>query len=422
MLARPSTLYTVRWDANHGVSLNTKFILMTRKTIDRYGREYFIGKGPDFFFHGQPQSVIRCRKGPAKRTDAEPPPSPLVLSENTTKLCLIHVGKSAGSRVRCELNRIRRGLPCLREGPPPPSALFRTVKGVVHMAHASCRATNAYVVVLRNPLDRIRSWYFYEHPKGVYYELAAKQYRIVTPTQRAFYQWDDNNNNNTGCFRTLDEFARNVILPMTTAPQNETNSFHNDTASIPSSSFCQQLAWDVATGKKACRDHNHYNYAFYRNKIKQLFPPNNNKNNNNNNNNNNNTNKTITKLAIRTEHVAEDWDEIERAFVRGRQRKKAAAAIVAVVVNGTARFHNTTSRNARRTNDTDHDAVFGPTTLSDLGRRNLCAALCEEMQIYKQFLWEAQNLSPQQVHESLRELVASCPEETIEIRQCPTSR
>jgi hypothetical protein len=51
-------------------------------------------------------------------------------------------------------------------------------------------------------------------------------------------------------------------------------------------------------------------------------------------------------------------------------------------------------------------------TISDRARRNLCVALRQEIQVYKDLLERAENLSEKQVAESLRELQESCPDGT----------
>ena len=51
--------------------------------------------------------------------------------------------------------------------------------------------------------------------------------------------------------------------------------------------------------------------------------------------------------------------------------------------------------------------------------KNLCLALCNEIQAYKRFLLLAENLSSEEVAESIDMVVRECAEETAEIRECP---
>lgn len=287
-----------------------------------------------------------------------------LLLPKTTRICLIHIGKTAGVRIRREIGRLGKDKP-----DTPPSALKEHTVGFVHVMLPWCTegSFDAYLYTLRNPLDRLVSWYFYEHPiNGGGYISEAK---------RAFHRWGDNTN---GCFRTLDEFARNAFVP-------------NDNATGKVAD-CQRLAFSVANGRIPCNAHNAMGYAFYFKRMKEFSSRRRRQNNN----------MTELMLAIRTEHLAEDWDKLEDALVAPNPRS----------VNGTIRFR-TRSKNSRQNNN-----QTGPQELSEEGRLNLCAALCNEIQVYKQLLLDAVNLDELQVRQSLQEIVSSCPEETPEIRQC----
>lgn len=224
---------------------------------------------------------------------------------------------------------------------------------------------NTYLYTLRNPFDRLVSWYFYEHPR-------ANVHSRNNPCSNKLHYWE---NNTQGCFKTIDEWARNC-----TPVVNETNL-------SPRQAQCQQVAYDTARGGRACRAHNSYNYDYYLEEMKKYSKH----------------NQSELMLAIRTEHLAEDWDFLEHAFNGSH------------FVDGKARFHLRKSVNARETSvDMGNDTGF----LSEEGIRNICAALCEEIQVYKQLLNNARNLNELQIRESLGEVVASCPEETLEIRNC----
>lgn len=56
--------------------------------------------------------------------------------------------------------------------------------------------------------------------------------------------------------------------------------------------------------------------------------------------------------------------------------------------------------------------------LSRASLRNLCDALCEEIQIYKLLLKRAENLNGEEVAQSLEDLHSKCPAETAG-RSCP---
>jgi len=110
----------------------------------------------------------------------------------------------------------------------------------------------------------------------------------------------------------------------------------------------------------------------------------------------------VSCFALRTEHLAHDWDALDEALGGGH----------GLYVNGTVRF----STKAGTVRSAKHD-----TSLSEKSRKNLCYALCEDIQAYKQLLHDAINLNELQVGQSLDELISSCPEETREVRDCSTT-
>jgi hypothetical protein len=299
--------------------------------------------------------------GGTSHVDGSVAARPSLQIPTSTSFCLVHVGKTAGSKVACELGQVYGELHC--RGPRShPSALKHAFAGRTHMwgGRRECEEKNftSFLYILRNPLDRLVSWYFYEHPR------ASKSPK--SSCSNKFHHWENNTN---GCFDSLDEFAVNAVLPTNGATSNK--------------SECQRLAFSVARGEKGCNQHNAMGYAFYENRMKEISQ----------------ANITYQMLAIRTEHLADDWDQLDQAF--GGHGN----------VNGSARFQ--TRSGTTRSKHVD-------STLSDEGRTNLCFGLCEEIQVYKKLLIMAQNLDESQLRESIAEVVAVCPRETFEIRECPS--
>jgi hypothetical protein len=304
--------------------------------------------------------------------------------DEETRFCLIHVGKTAGSKLSCELGMHDLDyFHCAQNHTYAPSALRRAFAGHVHIHrvhHYKCEedaGVNAFLVTLRNPLDRLISWYYFEHPRD--FNGPKRMWRNNICTKKRFHQWPGNP---VGCFRNLDDFAQHSIPPH----QNTTNSSLTKAAQ-----GCQELAWDVARGEVQCFMHNAMGYGYYVDQMKALHKP----------------NRTYTMLAIRTEHLTDDWDTLEEAF--GGDDSKTDNA----TVTGATRFA-TTAGTVRKRNSNGN----GEEHLSLQGRLNLCSALCEEIQVYKRLLKTAVNLSPYQVEESLIELITSCPKETREVRDC----
>jgi hypothetical protein len=100
-------------------------------------------------------------------------------------------------------------------------------------------------------------------------------------------------------------------------------------------------------------------------------------------------------LVMRAEHLQDDWNSLEQLF-GGHSN------------NNTRAFDSKLNKSRK----------LGRDKLSQEGTRNLCRALCREIQVYKEFLFRAGNLNATQRQESIAELLNVCPEETMEIRSC----
>lgn len=146
---------------------------------------------------------------------------------------------------------------------------------------------------------------------------------------------------------------------------------------------CSQWAWATVQGTLPADYHNTFNYDWYAHRM--LFDSRSN---------------TSDILALRMEHLEQDWTTIDRmlggdgAFPAPLSKKQNSAELKQYRVSN----HNTTS----------------------IGIQNLCRALCEEIQVYKQLLTRAINLGAPELEISLQELRNQCPEEVDLLpRQCP---
>ena len=312
------------------------------------------------------------------------------------RYCLIHVGKTAGSAVSCEVCGLqdRRELKCSKTvQKTKPSALQTAFAGRYHMAGQRKRCEKAfarkefreYIVTLRSPIDRITSWYYYEHPATI-----NAKYRSHCHLKQ-LHQWA---NSTDGCFASLDEFARSA-MPLSLRNQSGYRAGERLVKDAKGNHVaCSDLAYKVASGKTPCPAHNFFNYQYYERSIQKMSKE-------------LNIARKIRLFAIRTEHLASDWDGLESLYtmgavapsVNGRQQK----------VMGSGRFR------ARSGTVTSGKSSIG---LSDEGQKGLCAALCLDIQAYKRLLYRAQNLETSEVMRSLDELRLTCPEETFAIQEC----
>jgi hypothetical protein len=80
--------------------------------------------------------------------------------ETEKRVCFVHVGKAAGSSLGCSLGF---QLHCNREMKYPLGLLPASTKSVIHNDVSDCGPDmDIYMYSLRDPLERIKSWYVYD--------------------------------------------------------------------------------------------------------------------------------------------------------------------------------------------------------------------------------------------------------------------
>lgn len=309
--------------------------------------------------------------------------------------CFVHVGKAAGSTLSCALGynyapkceEFRKLRSTVSNGLMTHSnnqQLVRHHGGHLHMWTRKCQPEDAlFLVTLRNPVERLISWYQFEHLRNE----EMRQYIHDNPTGPGvlkggacayrLYRWQGE-----GCFDTFNEFAENCTRQSETWSRKAIQQANLTTVkSLLGKSSCQQLAWMTARGVADCAFHNGYNYAYYAEIIDELrrqrHP------------------QTSKLFAIRAEFMADDWDQLERWFGGDSQ-------VGRILFNTTL---NASGRGNHR-------------RMSELGYANLCRALCPEIQVYKRLLKEAENLSAAQVQQSILQVKRLCPLETEAVRDC----
>lgn len=134
---------------------------------------------------------------------------------------------------------------------------------------------------------------------------------------------------------------------------------------------CSERAWAAILGVRPFSYHEWFNYEYYWTGLQ-------------NHRQRHNNNGASIKI-LRSEHLSDDWSKIS-----------------------TEALFRHVNRGVTPTNHT---------VLSDKAIHNLCRALCPEIQIYKKFL-VAGNLLQSESEESIQELSAMCPLETIQQRHC----
>jgi hypothetical protein len=130
--------------------------------------------------------------------------------------------------------------------------------------------------------------------------------------------------------------------------------------------LCSRRAWRAMTGLVGYSRHNKFNYGYYYNRVP----------------------RNARIAVIRTEHLEADWSSLEVKLFNGKPLNKSAGYF----------------KRKNQSQKLDEDLL-----LTVESRLNLCKALCEEIQLYKKLLSQAENLTPEDVQESLTELKSSCP-------------
>jgi hypothetical protein len=153
------------------------------------------------------------------------------------------------------------------------------------------------------------------------------------------------------CYTSFEDLASKGLSPL--------NSLEIQASKVIEMN-CQERAWAAVTGARAFSYHEWYNYEHYWLGLQA-----------------HRTNSAVTTLKVlRAEFFQKDWSKIssEESF---RQVNRG------------------------NNNQTKH--------LTPLAIQNLCRALCSEIQFYKKILIEADNLTPEEVQESIQLVAAYCP-------------
>uniref|UniRef100_A0A7S0FPL5 Uncharacterized protein n=1 Tax=Minutocellus polymorphus TaxID=265543 RepID=A0A7S0FPL5_9STRA len=149
---------------------------------------------------------------------------------------------------------------------------------------------------------------------------------------------------------------------------------------------CTDWAWAAITGEVPASYHNAFNYDwYYAPMLEEKY-------------------RNSEVFVLRVEHLDQDWGVVDKMV--GGDGKTLAGDVMPASVGANVNVAK------------DKDLPVRNSTLSAFGWKNLCKAMCHEMQTYKAMLQRAVNLNDEDVRESVEELREICPEETVEIREC----
>ena len=288
-------------------------------------------------------------------------------SNSKKKICLVHLGKTAGSTITCMMNHSvqhsgKGNSRCDDIATTPTTnrsvtAIAKYVTQRIHLEPAPAvnnTKFDSFLITLRNPIDRIISWYYYLHPNYLPPKLPRHK---AGCDNFAFFQ----------CWPTLQEFT-NIGLDKS----RENKDDDDDDKTIQ----CKTMAKEIATGARHCW-HNYWNFNRTYSPLLQAAAT-------------DDVRQRPEIFAIRTEHTWEDWQIIDK------------------MLGGTGKLDETPITKNQFTSE------YRNKTLDGIGRNNLCHALCEEIQIYKRLLILSRNLCPVDKQQSIQE----CQNEVPYVRHC----
>ena len=253
-------------------------------------------------------------------------------------ICFVHVGKTAGSSIGCGLGF---RLHCKDENQFLPGRLPKAATHVFHKDVYDCpEDSDFFLFVLRDPLERSRSAIAYGRPD---IDCDSSKDRLWVQKKKIYLDCG---------FSYASELAMGL------------------SKNGGASEVCKHRARDMLRGMTQYEGHLFYNYQYYFESVPHS-----------------------NIFVIRSEHMAEDWNSIEKRL-GGRLRE-----------NITFPHQNSEPKDP-------HDSELGETE-----RILLCHELCVEIQYYKLILQHALNINKTEYDSSMKELQASCPNEA-ELQQC----
>lgn len=277
----------------------------------------------------------------------------------------VHVGKAGGNTFRvifkgyCNSDRKRIAEAC---EDIPESELANRVTGYAHDEdyQGSVKSADAFLYNLRHPVDRMISWYNYEHPKSC---MHNRQTRRACRTKKHIKKRP----NGSAAMFYNDCFPTQQRLPLLGLHSTSTGS---DTGL---SQECFELGRKVIRGEKYGKGfkHMYYNMLHYANETIYEYPD-----------------KGV--LVIRTESLWEDLKDLD-TMLGGRGTFGG--------IEGTKDSHGS-EKYKQKTGGT------GTLSVEDYGL--LCCAIMPEMNVYRNLIESAANLDDSATKAAISQTANKC--------------
>jgi len=245
-----------------------------------------------------------------------------------------------------------------------------------------------FLASIRNPITRFISAYNFEKARNErWVQLTFPLFRRCFPNSVPIEEF------------LLDALSDDSLPAAEKVVETTSNGMNT-------SSFCKEVAINVTRGDVVVYfSHLTFNYQYYENVYLHLGGQH--------------------LLAVRSEFLERDFNNLESFLQNNGTVTEANIAISkSSLVN-----HTTSStekdENSRNTNGSKREGamihnkgktLMNYTTISKAGYANLCRHLCLDIQTYKRFLYQAENLNLEMIRESISKLQDFCPEEGVEVR------
>mmetsp|Transcript_32863 Transcript_32863/g.79529 ORF Transcript_32863/g.79529 Transcript_32863/m.79529 type:complete len:456 (-) Transcript_32863:32-1399(-) len=277
------------------------------------------------------------------------------------RICYVHVGKTGGSTVGCGLGF---SLHCNNHTQPPLGGLLpQRATRMFHADTYDCHDDSAYFLfVARDPVERLKSAFLYERPKGT--GRKGDAWLKKHSPQQADYERKKNLYLDCPRFGVMENFVQDGLTKHGRASEE-----------------CKFRAFTAVRGERHFNCHMYFNYQFHLEGVPE----------------------DANVLAIRNEHLVRDWNAAEH-FIGGEKDM-----IPPERANETIHAVNKSTKDGQ------------DKWLSDESTRIVCRQLCNEIVAYKKILRRALNLNYLEVERSTEELREVCPEYADrEEGECPT--
>ena len=319
-------------------------------------------------------------------------PKPLAQNLQMEPVLFVHVGKAGGTTIHdmnkkaYKLCKEKDKLPSNTSTPYSCTLSRMTPSKRVHIWHRQDSYPNysQFLVTVRNPIDRLVSWFYY-----------SRTHRTTKPTTASTTMHS--------CYNTINDLVTATMLPNTNLTGNEDYPpyFHNTTNN------CVEVGRKCLLGEKNCKQHNFYNNEVYMedlvywkscyNKLNQQPQI---------ADHNDNGQDHCVARNIRIDVIRQEYAEFDLFHVLklwGVPPNITPETGFNYKAKNILAMKTTSSRSKNKTLEVSPSKYISPE-----GVRALCEAICPELLAYKSVVANADNLNSSDVVNAFQDLDDSC--------------